>query len=311
MHPREEKKDDKKSDSYAVILAKTDSRKPLHEVKQQKPKTKLKEGSKDALENSKTAATIALPMVTVGGFALMFSKEHGIAADLFRIMGFFMAVSGPIIDAIKLPIGLVVSTEEAARGGILALGSAIREGNPEKQQINKVSQSFIQRMQETANLLVELKLEKREELVAKIQAKNFEELMGMTLLYTAYHSRYHKDGILLANEKVFTLEHCPEKYRPLLKSVNALKQSIRTGLRIDDSQSAPDAAKSLDDAKVIAPWLEYIKRGASLEGSAHGLDDHAPKIVNQVIELIRELKQVAMVQLPEKTEKAMHKLGKR
>ncbi|MHB1948130.1 MAG: hypothetical protein ACYCQI_08460 [Gammaproteobacteria bacterium] len=124
---------------------------------------------------------------------MLFSKEHGIAADLFRIMGFFMAVSGPIIDGIKLPIALLVSAEEATRGGIQAIGSAMTEGNPDKQQIDKVSASFIKRIQETANLLIEYKLEKREDLIAKIKANQIEELVGMTLLYTAYHSRYHKD----------------------------------------------------------------------------------------------------------------------
>ncbi|MHB1948129.1 MAG: hypothetical protein ACYCQI_08455 [Gammaproteobacteria bacterium] len=108
---------------------------------------------------------------------------------------------------------------------------------------------------------------------------------------------------------MFTHDNCPAKFRPLLSRVNALKELIRTGLGINESQNAPDEAKSIDDAKVILPWLKYIKEG--LEGSAHAVDDRVPKIVNQVIEQIRALKEIAMIQLPKQTEKAIHKLGKR
>lgn len=293
---------DKKPENPVTVLAKTDSRIQPHEAKSRAPKTKFKERSAEALENSKMAAIHIAPTVTVGGIAMMCeSGGNSIARDISHIFGFFMAVAGLIIDPIKLPIATVVSLEEAIRGGVNGIASAIKEGNPDQQIIRKVYDSFIKKINATEKLMISLELETKDSITARNKSGNLEELIGLTLLYTAYHSRYHT-GILLSDDKILKRENCPEAYHSLFDKVIRLKQLIQTGLHItEDSRPSPE--KAVSDAEKVVGWIKYIREGKPLAG-----DDFAHRIINNVIQEMQELRQLAMVSLPEKTERDVRRL---
>src|SRR6185437_9564553 len=187
-----------KPQKLADLLVKNDSKVKLRDAKELVQGQDQKNAN-EAFSNSKDAAKNILPTVMIAGIEGMMEPSGSIAGNIANGLGFFIAVSGLILDPIKAPFAALISAEEALRGSILKVKSLVTEGsNPEQKHIQHIYHSFLDKMNTTADLLIDSGLETKENLLNKIQSQEIGELIGLTILYSAYHSRYY-DGVLLSN----------------------------------------------------------------------------------------------------------------
>jgi hypothetical protein len=286
------------------LLAKTDSEIKPRDVRELVEGQDQKNASQ-ALANAKDAAINILPTVTAAGISGMMEKPSGgMFGNIGQGIGFVTAVAGLILDPIKAPFAAVIAIEESARGGILKLKSLATEGShPEEEHIKHIYLSFIDKMNTTANLLINSGLEKKEDLVNKINTHKIEELIGLTILYSAYHSRNYM-GVLLSDEYTLIRSNCPEVYLPLYDQFIGLKELIKSALNITGLDRDPNSVTSKKDAEKASQWISYIKSGKllSLEENSQ-FSAKEIMVVNKIITQILELRQSAAPALSDTEEK--------
>ncbi len=298
-----------KPQKLADLLVKNDSKVKPRDAKELVEGQDQKNASQ-AFSNSKDAAINILPTVTISGIkGMMEPPSGGIGGNIANGLGFFIAVSGLILDPIKAPIAAVISAEEALRGSILKVKSLVTEGsNPEQKHIQHIYHSFLDKMNTTANLLIDSGLETKENLLNKIQSHEIGELIGLTILYSAYHSRYY-DGVLLSNDYTLIRANCPEFYLPLYDQFMMLKDLIKSALKIPfwANDINPSALKR--DAISASQWISYIKEGKLLIPAENNqFSPEEINLVNKVIHQIATLREAAKLALPESEEDVTAKL---
>lgn len=294
----------------AELLAETDSQaKPL-EVKELIVDQDQKEASQ-AFLNAKEAAKQMGPTVIMAGIDAMRLPQQNIADVIAKNLGFFIAVSGIILDPLKAPFAAMIATEEAVRGSLIQIKSLITDGihpDPEQNHLKKIYQSFIDKMNITANLLIGSGLEKKDDVSNKIKSHEIEELIGLTILFSAYHSRNYP-GVLLSSEYTLTRSNCPELYQPLFDKFMALKDLINSALGISFPLRNPNKSDSLRDAAKACQWIQYIKSGKLLTAADNKkLSEHDITLVNNIISQIAELRQSAKQAMLESEEKVASRL---
>lgn len=304
MHLRTFAPNNTPSQKLASLLAKTDSEiKPRH-VRELVEGQDQKDASQ-ALKNAKDAAINILPTITATGISAMMEKPSGgMFSGIGQGIGFVTAVAGLILDPLKAPFATMIAIEETARGGILKIKSLATEGfHPEQEHIKHIYLSFIDKMNTTANLLIDSGLENKEDLLNKIKTHQIEELIGLTILYSVYHSRNYM-GVLLSNEYTLIRSNCPELYLPLYDKFIGLKELIKSALHITDWQRDPNIAASKTDAEKASQWIAYIKSGKLLSPEENSqFSAKEIMVVNQIITQIKELRQAAEPVLSETEEK--------
>lgn len=294
----------------AELLAETDSQiKPL-EVKDLIVDQDQKEASQAFLDAKEAAKNIG-PTVILSGIDMMRHPGQDLAVPIVQGLGFFVAVSGIILDPLKAPFAAMIATEEAVRGSFIKIKSLITDGihpDPEQNHIKKIYQSFIDKMNITANLLIGSGLEKKDDVSNKIKSHDLEELIGLTILFSAYHSRNYP-GVLLSSEYTLTRSNCPELYQPLFDKFMALKDLINSALGISFSLRNPNKEDSIREAEKACQWIHYIKSGKLLTAADNKqLTEHEVALVNGMINQIAELRQSAKKAMIESEEKVASRL---
>lgn len=293
------------------LLAETDSQAIPVSVKELTLEQDQKEAS-EAFLNAKEAAKNMGPTVILSGVDMMRHPGQDFAAPIVMSLGFFVAISGIILDPLKAPFAAVIATEEALHGSYIKIKSLITDGmhpDPEQNFIKKIYLSFIDKMNTTANLLIHSGLEKKEDLSNKIKSHDIQELIGLSILYSAYHSRTYP-GILLSNEYVLTRSNCPPVYQALFDKFMVLKDLINSALDISFPLRNPNKADSIRDAEKASQWIQYIKSGKLLVAEDNNqFTEHEISLINHIILQIAELKQSAKQVMPESEEKVTNRIS--
>lgn len=283
-------------------------------LKKEKEEKPIEQAAKDALENAQLAAYAILPLITASGVSLMMEKNGGFIN--LSALGLPLVIGGFVLDTLKAPFCIAIATEEAIRAGMIKLVSLVFEHSPTQLEIDRIFKSFLIRMKDTATLLIALGLEDADVLNRKLQSGDIEDLVGLTLLHTAYASRHYPDGLLLANNKTLERQNCPTLGLPLFDKIMALKQSIRFALHIDYyfdylSQEKKNECE-LKESAIVCQWIKLIKNGTFLNASDHPdkSQDHLD-IVNQLIKQIDALKHAGMNILPEAPKSVVRHMPKR
>lgn len=255
-----------------------------------------------ALHNAKGLGFGALPVITYFGLQMLFDKNKG-RFDL-SALGLPIAVGGLILDPIKAPFFLIGTVEETIRAGFNKLLASVHKNKADNNSlIEPLFQSFLLRFKETATLLVILGVETGEDLQQKIEKGEIEELVGLTLLHTAYRSRHFEQGIVLASDQTLTRNHCPEIGKNLFDKIILLKKAINNALKLahgDSLQFATESQKEEADAELVCQWLPLIKQNKLLN-QADKLDatEAQIKAVNLIIGNLAEVRSKGMEILPE------------
>lgn len=255
-----------------------------------------------AAANAAEAAYLALPLITKSGIDILTGPASGFID--FRPVGLPIAIGGIVIDTIKAPFALAVATEEGVRAGIGKLLSLIFDKSASEATINQIFRSFLIRMRETATVLIALGLEDKNILDQTLKSGDIEELVGLTLLHTAYASRYCNSGLFLANDKLLTRDNCPQEGLALFDKVMELKESIESafdlaGLSHRTALLQPKEKRLLEESRIVCDWLKLIKVGKQIAAEDKpGATVGQVSIVNKIISQIDELKQIGMATLP-------------
>jgi hypothetical protein len=291
--------------SYGVFWKQTDGQHPRTYTEEHiTQEQSLGGAAAKAADNAKSAGSMALPTLTMAGIGMLTAPSSG-GYDILRPLGLPLTIGGFVIDVVKAPVCLAVATEEGARAGITKLISLLFEKSGPQQALNNIFKSFLLRMRETATLLVALGLEDETALDQKLKSGDIEELVGLTLLHTAYASRRRHDGLLFANSKILTRKDCPEEGYELFDKVIALKESIKEALKLAGIQSfaatkEKEKEVELEESRVVCQWIKLIKAAAPVtEASMPGVTSAQAAIVNKILAQIQALKQLGMAMLPE------------
>jgi hypothetical protein len=272
----------------------------------EKQENKIGKSADNALQNAGGAAYTALPLITAAGVSLCTQGEIGF------VFGFPMAVGGIFLDAIKAPICLAIAGEEAVRGGTMKLASLVFEKQPTQAAIDRIFKSFLIRLRETATILVALGLEQTDALDTKLQSGDIEELVGLTLLHTAYASRHYHGGLLLATNKRLERNDCPAEGLTLFDEVMELKKLINQALVSANSPaSRTDQQRDLEESRIVCQWMALVKAGVPLT-TADKPDATAGQIaiVNKIMAQIDNLKLIGMSAMPESPRTAVSHMPK-
>lgn len=258
------------------------------------------------------------PFITYGGVKLMCEGGGGgggyINLDL-RPLGVPITIGGIVLDSIKAPICLTISSATAVIGGLTKLASLIFDKPASQQAIDQIFKSFLLRLCETATLLVALELEDQHALEEKLKSGDIEELVGLTLLHTAYVSRHElPNSLLLASEKRLDKADCPQEGLKLFKALCELKESITKALKLSDKYDPHLRGEATDkaDSKVVCDWIKLIKSGK--EVTAYERPDATPAqlaSVNDIISKVKDLKTMGMNTLPKSPEEVVRRMPKR
>lgn len=243
------------------------------------------------------------------GIEMMLDKSN--AQYALAPLGLPVAIGGIVIDTIKAPICIAIAAEEAARAGISKVLSLLFDGAPEENQSKRIFQSFILRMKQTAAILIALDLEDEKNLQTKLAAGNIEELVGLTLLHTAYASRHGLNELLLASGKSLSRNDCPKSGLHLYDTIMGLKQTIKDALILANPALQFASDTHLEESRIVCQWIKAIK--ARLEITQNDRPDATDKqlaIVNVIISQIKELQQIGMNMLPESPKSVVRQMGK-
>lgn len=292
--------------NHIEFWKRTDKKKshsPFFLWKKEKAESPISDAAAAAAENAKGAAHATLPVITAVGIEML--RDRGGYLPLAPL-GIPVTVGGIVIDALKAPVCLAIATEEAIRAGITKLASLVFEGSPTERQVDRIFKSFLIRMRDTATILVALGLEDKSVLNTKLTNGDIEDLVGLTLLHTAYASRRYQGGLLLATNKALIREDCPPEGLQLFDKMMDLKVAIRTA--IDNAlQGEPlrmDDERELEESRLVCQWIELIHAGKPLHlEDEPDVNAEQMALINQIIEQIQDLKQQGMAVLPEEPEK--------
>ena len=272
---------------------------------EEKAEQRIGKRSSKAFGNSKEALHAALPFVTGMGIQMMGDRGGLIS---FAPLGLPVALGGVIIDAIKAPICLTVAGEEALRGLLLKCFSFALENSPQEEQKDRIYKSFQLRLKATADLLIGLGLENKENIENKLHSGAISDLIGLTLLNTAYASRELKESLCLANGKTLSRENCPMAARRLFDEIMEIKSLLNAALHA----ALPGKKSEEEEAKVVCHWIRLIKEGKNLTITDKPNATEAQiKLVNDIIERIADLQELAKEYLPESTESLGNRISLR
>lgn len=289
--------------SALELYNKTDGKYENRFFRREEPKNQLSNAASSALHNSKSALAVSLPIFTFAGLGIMFSSGGGVVGDL-KLLGGVLACGGVIVDVAKAPFCLAFATEEIFRAGICKLTSLVVEGSPRDEQRDRILQGFMERIKDTAILLAELKLEDPQVLEEKLRSGDIEELVGLSLLLTAYASRHCPLGLELASGKILTRENCPAEGRSLFDTLVELKELINAALRLAHfERGLSTEERNLREAEIACEWISLIRKGQPLiQDDSPEAPPRAIKLVNQIIEVIESLKFKSTLLLKDKEE---------
>lgn len=266
-----------------------------------KQEQSLAKKANKALSNAGNAAYATLPLCTWMGIQLLCTQGDYVDA-IGPILGVPCVIGGFVLDTIKAPIFMAVATEEVVRGGMTKLISLLFEKPPNQQVIDTIFTSFLIRMRETATLLIALNLEKSNFLDKRLKSGDIGELIGLTLLHTAYASRHYKDGILLASEIILKREHCPKEGLIIFDTIMELKDLINQGLKLSDHYDGHlyGEEREMAESRIVCNWIKLIKEGKEITSLTRPDTTEAQRaLVNKIIHKISELAQLGLRQLPE------------
>lgn len=264
----------------------------------------------NAASNAKGAAYATLPLITAMGVQMMCEKSSGFIS--LAPLGLPVAIGGFFLDLGKAPICAAIASEEAVRAGILKVSSMVFEKSPTEMEVDRIFKSFLLRMRETATLLVALDLEKEDVLERRLRTGEIEDLVGLTLLHTAYASRHYDTGLVLASQKILTREDCPAQGLPLFDRIMELKKTIKDALNLADPNLhfvSDQQKRELEESRIVCQWIRAIVSGKPLAGvDRPGATDAQLTVVNKIIGQIAELKERAMIVLPEPAAEVVRQL---
>lgn len=251
---------------------------------------RLQKISNKSLRVAKKTIPQALPTLTKKGIELTNERNsYG--------TGVPFAIFGAIADVVKWPFVLLAAGAEAGAGGTAKLISKLFKKNLHAWVLNRFNVSFMQSLNDTAQLIVDLKLESVDELKQQIESGQNERLIALTCLQVAYASRHYADGILLvsSNEKLKP-ENCPEDATAIFEKIMKLKAFINQAIaaaNIDKEHSY----YINEEAKLFAQWFRVIHAGFELEAANILQENEIPQaeIVMQIIDKLVEDKASADV----------------
>lgn len=281
---------------------KTKPRGPFFMWKKEKAEKPMADTASAAAQTAKDAAHASLPVITGVGIAMLGDKGGYLP---LAPLGVPVTVGGIVIDTVKAPFCLAVATEEAIRAGIMKLASLVFEGSPTEREIDRIFSSFLIRMRDTAAILVALELESSDVLNEKLMSGDIEDLVGLTLLHTAYASRNYDAGLLLANNKSLEREDCPPEGLMLFDTIMALKNSIRAALNVanKNDHAIGSDERELEESRIVCQWITTIKAGKTLSlNDVPEVSVDQIAVVNSIICQIENLKKLGMTLLPKPAE---------
>lgn len=296
--------DNRKTPNHIDLWKNTDKKRAgtsFHMWKNETASNPIATSAQKAAENAKSAAEVSLPVITGIGISMLGMKGDYISA--LAPLGIPVIVGGIVLDTVKAPFCWAVATEEGIRAGITKLTSLLFEPAPDVAHERRIYESFLLRLKETATLLVLLNLEDANVLDTKLKSGNIEELIGLTLLHTAYASRDYYAGLLLASNKVLERKDCPPQGLALFDKIMELKALIKESLVSalkKDYRYFENEQKELDESRIACKWITQIKQGHEITPEPGKVSEAECKIVNKIIGLIEELKQQAQLLLSEK-----------
>lgn len=275
----------------------------------EKPELPYHDSAQSALDNAANAGKLALPTTSILGAMALFAKPNGDAASLiapfFKMMGFGMMVAGPVIDVVKLPVSLIVATEELLRSGILTALACIFEKNPDDQMRQKLSETFHLRLKHAIEVVHQFNLEPAEITEQKLQKGDVEDYVALALLDTCYESRHLvnvREGLILGNHKLLKRKYCPAEGLALFDKMIELSENISAGLELinpDRVKMSDLEERELADMKIVSSWLKVIKDGLPLDAAEYQeVEEGHIKQLNIIINLVAEIKEMAMPLLP-------------
>jgi len=284
----------------------------IYSVPEEKAENRLASAASNAWKNASGAAYLTLPLITYGGIKWM-TEGRGGYIDLSPL-GFPIAVGGVVIDTVKAPITFAVATEEAARAGITKLLSLVFEGSPATAQRDRIFNSFLLRMRAAVTLLQMMGLEDEDVLNRKLRTGDIEDLVGYTLLLTAYASREYYSGLLLANGHKLTREQCPVEGQPLFDKIVALKETIKQALNSANLKisGSDQKARQLEESRIVCDWIKLIKEGKRVvSADKPDATESQLAVVNAIITQVEELKLRGMAALPKAPEEVVRSMPRR
>lgn len=291
---------DSTSKIFDVIKAEANASRERGRGAYVKVEAPLDEKAKAAAEKAGLAAFTALPVYTGMGLLMIVAGRNatGERAGIMRAMGVPVLIGGFLVDVVKWPFHLVYATAKAAEAGVTKIASAVIEGTPQYEFEKTMLASFIIRLTQTAQLLDALGLEKTEVLEAKLQSGDINDLIGLTLLHTAFASRHYQgDTLSLANNSALKREDCPaiglELFDTCIQAKNLIAEALG-GLpqRHDDELYRRESM-------IVAKWLPYIRAGKPVEiNEVPGADAGSLATLNKLIAMLAPLSNQAKAILP-------------
>lgn len=269
----------------------------------QKAENPLAKAACVAYTNAKAAAYVTLPVVAMSGITIMREGKNQVL-DL-RPVGFPIFVGGVLIDTVKAPITATVAVEEGIRAGVTKLLSLIFEKDPTVSQIDRIFQSFLIRMRQAEMVLEKLGLEEPGVMEKKLKSGDIEDLVGYTLLLTAYVSRNAYSGLMLANGTLLLRDDCPKEHLRLFDKINELKEAVKNALSLATINRYSDKEQQeLEESAIVCDWIRLIKAGKQIQANDKPeATTEQIAAANKVIALIDDLKKFAMKTLPESPSK--------
>lgn len=260
----------------------------------------LNERAKKAAEKAGVAALTALPVYTGMGLIMIIagqSKEGGERVGIMRAMGVPVLIGGFLVDVVKWPFHLVYATAKAAEAGVTKIASAVMEGTPQYEFEQTMLNSFIIRLAETARLLDALDPEKTD-LEQKLQTGDINDLIGITLLHTAFDSRYYLGDVLkLSDGRALRREDCPPIGMDLFNTVIAAKNLINEALGGNPQMHNDELLRR--DSNIVARWLPLIRKGQPVQvQDVPGADANSIVTINKLIAMLEPLSRQAKAILP-------------
>jgi hypothetical protein len=261
---------------------------------------KDRDEAKKAFELSKDMAKATLPVVTGLGLSMIFDSSSGLASDIFKILGFPIAVGGIFIDTIKAPVTASISVGSLIWGLFYKTKSMIKRPDKDKAQTEEIVKSFIQRFGNTMQLLVALNLETPQSIADKFnkyQNKTdiigIESLCALTILNTAFASRRLEGAsILLANGKVLHRKNCPKKGLSIFDSVIEIKDLLR--------EYQFHCKTNYEATPILVNWVPLIKdtleTGKSSNNIGVILTDEISQLLTKLILLLKKVGEISVKQ---------------
>lgn len=305
MHRRSNDKQPNPNDLWEL----TDKKRPeTYFLKREQANKPIGDMAKTAEENAQMAAYGTLPVITMTGIEIMASKGGGFID--FSPLGFPIAVGGILIDSVKAPFTLLFAAEEGLRCGILKLSSLLLERDPQQAEVNRILDSFVVRMHETAAILIALQLAEKDILIKKLKSGDIEDLVGLTLLHTAFASRNHWD-LVLASNKYLSREDCPVFGRKLYDKIVDIRNMIKAAI----ANVSPNAyrlntqERQLEESRIVCGWIKEIYAGKQLTATERPDASQAQlDVINKLITEIDAMKKLAMQTLPVEPQKIANRI---